>query len=554
MARNNSRSAAKSGETARRRARANLAERAERAFQKEPSARSCVIYARVSSKDQEKEGFSIPAQLRLLQDYAATQGMTVAEEFIDVETAKKAGRTNFNEMLAFLKVAGSRCRTVLVEKTDRLYRNISDWVTIDALGLEIHLVKEGTVLSEDSRSSEKFIHGIKVLMAKNYVDNLSEESRKGMKEKADQGIWPGIAPLGYRNVRREDGKNVIEVDPERGPLMVRLFEAYLSGDVSLSGLRRFAAKIGLTTKKGTTINRSSLHVLLQNPVFCGDIVWKGVTTRGIHQPLISRETFDQVQDLLADRALVSRATQFREFTFSGLVHCSWCHSEEKTYLLVGEIHKGTYIYYTCQECKRLGRAVYHRERDMEAQFLRALKRMWVDADVLQMLRDALKESHAEIAGLRDRAVGDLQRQMQQLQGRLDRAYDDRLDGRLSAEDYDRRAGAWRDQIARLSRDIEAHGRADHLTVDQSLEIVAFASTVLAVWDRQPPEERRKLLHLLCSNFLFGEEGLTINWLEPFDELAELADERENKIGQELALLADRPIWLPLLDSNQRPPD
>ncbi len=71
-----------------------------------------------------------------------------------------------------------------VEKTDRLYRNIKDWVTIDDLEIEVHFVKEGSILSEDSRSSEKFIHGIKVLTAKNYIDNLGEEVHKGMLEKA----------------------------------------------------------------------------------------------------------------------------------------------------------------------------------------------------------------------------------------------------------------------------------------------------------------------------------------------------------------------------------
>src|SRR3981189_2366134 len=59
--------------------------------------------------------------------------------------------------------------------------------------------QEGVVLSRESRSSEKFMHGIKVLMAKNYIDNLSEEARKGMTEKAEQGIWPTKPPLGSRN-------------------------------------------------------------------------------------------------------------------------------------------------------------------------------------------------------------------------------------------------------------------------------------------------------------------------------------------------------------------
>jgi DNA invertase Pin-like site-specific DNA recombinase len=158
-----------------------------------------VIYARVSSKDQEKEGYSIPAQLELLRGYAGAHGFDVLKEFTDVETAKAVGRTSFGEMIMLLQKAKS-CRTVLVEKTDRLYRNLKDWVTIEDLGLEIHFVKENVILAPNSRSSEKFMHGIKVLMAKNYIDNLSEETRKGMLEKARQGIWPSFAPLGYINV------------------------------------------------------------------------------------------------------------------------------------------------------------------------------------------------------------------------------------------------------------------------------------------------------------------------------------------------------------------
>src|SRR5438445_8098506 len=161
--------------------------------------RSGVIYVRVSSKEQEREGFSIPAQLKLLRDYAAVADIGVTREFVDVETAKQSGRTGFGEMVKFLK-QNPTCRLLLVEKTDRLYRNLKDWVTVDDLDLEVHFVEESVILSHDSRSSEKFMHGIKVLMAKNYVDNLSEETRKGMLEKAEQGIWPLFATLGYRTV------------------------------------------------------------------------------------------------------------------------------------------------------------------------------------------------------------------------------------------------------------------------------------------------------------------------------------------------------------------
>src|SRR4051812_15840500 len=163
-----------------------------------PRSHAAVMYARVSSKDQEREGFSIPAQQKLLREYARQHRQTVVQEFVDVETARQAGRGGFGEMLDFLK-ANPSCRTILVEKTDRLYRNIKDWITVDDLDLTVHFVKESAVVSKESRSSDKFMHGIKVLMAKNYVDNLSEEVRKGLCEKAEQGHWPSVAPVGYVN-------------------------------------------------------------------------------------------------------------------------------------------------------------------------------------------------------------------------------------------------------------------------------------------------------------------------------------------------------------------
>src|SRR5690349_24326821 len=148
-----------------------------------------VLYVRVSSKDQEKEGFSIPAQRRLLRDYATSRGFVIGEEFEDVETASTTGRTGFNQMLAYVKGHQRVCRTILVEKTDRLYRNIKDYATLDELDVEVHFGNENQIISRSSRSNEQFVHGIKVLMARNYSQNLAEETLKGMKEKARAGIY-----------------------------------------------------------------------------------------------------------------------------------------------------------------------------------------------------------------------------------------------------------------------------------------------------------------------------------------------------------------------------
>jgi len=148
-----------------------------------------VLYARVSSKEQEEEGYSVPAQLKLLKEYARKHNFKIVQEFIDVETAKRAGRTNFNQMIEFFQL-NKDIRFLLCEKTDRLYRNFKDYVNLEEFNLTIHLVKENEILSKESKSHQKFIHGIKVLMAKNYIDNLSEETKKGMLQKAMKATIP----------------------------------------------------------------------------------------------------------------------------------------------------------------------------------------------------------------------------------------------------------------------------------------------------------------------------------------------------------------------------
>ena len=227
----------------------------------DPARKEAVIYARVSSKEQEKDGFSIPAQLKLLKEYAAAQGFTVEQEYVDVETAKHTGRAAFKEMVAYLKAHPS-IRALLVEKTDRLYRNLKDWVTVDELDVEMHFPKEGVVLTRESRSSEKFMHGIKVLMAKNYIDNLSEEARKGMQEKAEQGIWPTKTPLGYRNITGADGKKIIAIDPVVAPVVSKLFEWYATGQYSVREATVKVRELGLVYRKsGTKIPASTVNAI-----------------------------------------------------------------------------------------------------------------------------------------------------------------------------------------------------------------------------------------------------------------------------------------------------
>jgi DNA invertase Pin-like site-specific DNA recombinase len=295
-----------------------------------------VIYARVSSKEQEKEGFSIPAQLRFLNNYALGKKVEIVREFTDVETAKTAGRTQFNEMIKFLKEQKD-VKKILVEKTDRLYRNFKDYVLLEDLDLEIHLVKEGEVISKNSNSHIKFIHGIKVLMAKNYIDNLSEEAKKGMREKAEQGQYPSVAPLGYKNNKE---KKQIELDPEAAPLVKKLFEWYATGNYSLLKIRDMAYEEGLRYRSGKKVTKSSIESILKNPIYYGDFLWNGKLYHGSHTSIVSKELWEAAQNAFK-KSNRPKQTK-RDFPFIGMLTCAHCGCA-----ITAEIKKGKYIYYHC---------------------------------------------------------------------------------------------------------------------------------------------------------------------------------------------------------------
>ena len=224
--------------------------------------KKAVIYARVSSGRQEKEGFSIPAQIEFLTDYARKNGFKIEQQFVEAETAKRAGRKQFNNMINYIST--NHIDAILAEKTDRVYRNLKDYLTLDELkGLEVHLVKEGMIISDHASSHVKFMHGIKVLMAKNYIDNLSEEVKKGKNEKARQGYYPQQAPVGYMNIEGADKKRIIVPDPEKAGYIKRLYELYSSGVYSVSELRKKLYEEGFN-RKGKPYSKPKLLYLLQN--------------------------------------------------------------------------------------------------------------------------------------------------------------------------------------------------------------------------------------------------------------------------------------------------
>ena len=489
-----------------------------------------VIYARVSSKEQAVEGYSIDAQLKLLREYAATQGLKVAEEFVEVETAKRAGRTQFGAMIDFLRRRRRTCKTILVEKTDRLYRNFRDYVTLDDLDLEVHFVKEGFTLSEEAQSTQKFMHTIKVALAKHYIDNLSEETRKGMTEKAAQGTWPSYAPIGYVNVG-DNGHRKVALDPERAPLVRQVFEWYAQGGTSISEVHGKAVEAGLRTRAGKPIARSMIGTLLGNAFYTGRFVWKGREYPGDHDALVSLDLFQRVQaELRHDgKPLVMPK---RVFAYGGLVRCAHCGCS-----VTAEMKKGKYVYYHCTGGRGPCDRPYIREEALEEKLGELVRAVTIPPEAVEMIVTALRDSHRDEREFHAATVERLQDEAKRMQARLDALYEDKLDGKITEDFWARKNAEYRAKQLEALAAVERHQTANHLYLDEGARILDLARRAYDLWAQQPQSGKRELLNLLLSNCTWDGENLCATYRKPFCWLAEGPS---------------RPNWLPAPDSNQEP--
>jgi site-specific DNA recombinase len=513
----------------------------------EPTTRKAVIYARVSTQQQEREGFSIPAQLKLLREYAEAHNIVVEGEYVDVETAKQAGRSEFGNMVRFLR-KNTTVRLVLTEKTDRLYRNIKDWVLIDDLDLEVHLVKEGGALSRDSRSSEKFMHGIRVLMAKNYIDNLSEEVRKGMLEKASQGMWPGIAPFGYRNFTKEDGRKDIAVESKQAPIVVKLFEWFATGRYSIKDLRTEARNAGIIAPRSRScFTTSHIHKILRNRFYMGELEWSGKIFKGSHEPLVSVDLWNCVQDVLDGRNRTrpdGTGGGVLDFAFTGMIVCGHCGCA-----ITAEIKKGKYIYYHCTGYRGNCREPYIPEKVLEERFADLLSRIRLDQEVHDLILKALRESYEVEKRDHDAAVKRLRGEMDRLQQRLERLYVDKLDETITDDFYRRMTAQWRDEIDRCQRDMNRHVEASSAYMEEGAALITLARKAHSLFTDAPPVEKRRLLSFVLSNCTWKHGELSAEYRHPFDLLAETAAQTATRASGPGAEKAKMLKWMPDEDSN-----
>ncbi len=476
-----------------------------------------VLYARVSSDRQEKEGFSIPAQIKFLHEYAKQNNIKIVAEFIESETAKKSGRAEFDKMIKFIKKNKS-VNTILVEKTDRLYRNLKDYVVLDELkDLEIHLVKESTILSEHSRSQDKFMHGIRVLMAKNYIDNLSEEVKKGLNEKAEQGFFPSKAPFGYTNKILKSGKRIIIVDDDIAPYIKQIFQLYATNKYTYITLAKKMTADGFRPN-GHNCSCKNIERILNNPFYIGRFVYKGkLYLNGQHTPLIDENVYFHCQNIMRNK-YPTKPTK-REFIYNGLIRCKNCGCQ-----LVGEIKKGKYIYYHCTNAKGMDeRKPSIREEKIDELFLIFLEQVHFTPEQVSEIKENVKGFINQGCEYIENKTSELKKRIDLLNKRISKLYDDRTDGIITDEFYYEKRDAWQRELDDVSFEFSQTATSSKNLINDAEIIIELAKDAKSLFLSATGKEKAELMKLLTIELLFDGQNVLITPHSAFYNLIQLSN-------------------------------
>ena len=316
-----------------------------------------VLYARKSTESDEKQALSIESQVKEMLQIAERDSLEIVDIRRESHSAKESGqRPVFKEVLRDIK--NGRYSGILTWAPDRLSRNAGDLGSIVDL-MDENKLSEIRTYGQSFKNSpnEKFLLMILCSQAKLENDNKSINVKRGLRTRCEMGLRPGPAIVGYLNEKHLDRKCHVIIDPERGPIIKKMFEKVAYEKWSGRKIYHWLKfEINFKTQNGNKgLTLGNIYLILQNPFYYGSFEYptkSGNWYKGKHEPLITKELFDLVQEQVKSQVL--RIQEPKEFAFTKLMICGLCGSgicadEKFKKLKNGSVNR--HVYYGCSRSK-----------------------------------------------------------------------------------------------------------------------------------------------------------------------------------------------------------
>ncbi len=473
------------------------------------------LYARKSTDVEDKQAMSIERQLHELHEFAARERITICAEIIEKQSAKVPGRPLFNDMMDRLEAG--EADGILAWHPDRLSRNGVDG------GRIMYAIDTGKVAALkfptfwfENTPQGKFMLNMAFSQSKYYVDSLSENTKSGLQEKVRRGEYPGPAPIGYLNDYRTKR---LAVDKERAPIVREAFERYATGKETQETLRHFFGERGIRSRTGKLLGNTCISSLLTNPILYGHFRYRGEVHEGVHEAIISKKLFDDVQAVIDKRWRYSREDKINvpKKPFLELFRCAECGGG-----ITAEIQKG-HTYYRCtkKNRKKRCRQPYVREEILDAEITAlilpcALPPDWAD----EMLKRIKKEKHEAFqsasaqAELTSAEVEKINRRLQLL---LDSFLDEMIDRETFAKEKAKLMSTKKTLEERKSA--QRAGRADWLEPFEEWIKTAKNTGEIAVSD-DLFEKKALAKKIFGSNLILDSKKARGSCVKPWSFIAE----------------------------------
>jgi DNA invertase Pin-like site-specific DNA recombinase len=516
------------------------------------------IYCRKSSEAEDRQVLSIESQTRELEQLAAKLNLPIAEILTESKSAKDPGRPVFNQMMQ--RLYRGEAAGIICWKLDRLARNPVDGGSI-IWAIKQHGIKVMTPAQSYAREDDNIIlMYIEFGMAQKYIDDLSKNVKRGLKTKIENGWYPGVAPAGYLNhTDKLTGENTLVKDPERFPLIRRMWDLMLTGLYTPPKILEIAnQEWGFRTrptrkKGGNPLCRSALYKIFNKPFYYGWFEYpkdSGQWYQGKHEPMITEAEYDRVQALLG-RNGNPRAQSQHEFAFTGLIRCGDCSravtAEEKHQVIcsnckfkfayrqrnacqrcktpIEKMVNPKFLHYTYYHCSKSGRPVCSQKcvtgLELEKQTNEHLARISISRQFKDWAIKYLHELHAKESATQISIIETQQKVYQECLARIDsllnlKTSPGNKDGSLlSDSEYAQRRGNLLKEKAALEKLFNDAGHRVEQQLKLSEQTFEFACIVQERFAKGDPKTKKEILATVGSNLILKDKKLLIEARKPF---------------------------------------
>ena len=394
------------------------------------------LYARKSTDVEDKQVLSIEAQITELRAFAKQNSLAIIEELTEKQSAKIPGRPIFGEMLK--RIEHGEADGILAWHPDRLARNSVDG------GKVIYLIDCGRIAALkfpqfwfEPTPQGKFMLNIAFGQSKYYVDSLSENTKRGLRQKVRRGEYPSVAPIGYINDVRT--KSIV-VDRKKAKVIREMFEFYATGNARLEDVSDFLAKRGIHSRGGKRIHKTRATFILSNPFYTGLFRYAGELHEGKHEPIITKKLFDTAQAVLKERGKPQRKPKNEPQAFCGLIACAECGMMITGEYRVKKQKNGNTHDYTYYHCTKKNKAVKCsqpciRQEELDSQLSSLIQKVSLPADWAEKLLEMAERDKEQSAQSVSAFVQEAENKIRAINIKLQRLLDGYLEQDIEREVY-----------------------------------------------------------------------------------------------------------------------